>query len=279
MRKVNNIPILLLILGMLAGLGTALGGLLIEASPAHMPDTMVARVNEHYISREDYARALAGMVSDSDQPLTRKQRRHVLRRLIDEELLIQYGLDQGLVRSDRRVRANLVSAVLEAKSVDAETREISEAEAREFYLQNKAYFSRPQQLQVVILRVPDRSRAEQWRQQWLDQAADPFPADVQRLEHVPDDLIPIGKLRQLAGSTLTEMAMRLPAGQVSQPLALNNEWYLLRVKQRRDTTPAFAQVIEQVGAEIRRRNAERAVQLELEQLREIQEVVIAEDRI
>ena len=36
----------------------------------------------------------------------------VLDRMIDEELLGQRGLDLGLVRADRRVRADLVSAVI-----------------------------------------------------------------------------------------------------------------------------------------------------------------------
>ncbi|MDX1497634.1 MAG: peptidylprolyl isomerase [Salinisphaeraceae bacterium] len=281
MQQENKAGYGFLLLGLLAGLGLALYSLLATQESA-LPEGAVARVGDRYIGQEDYARALSAVVIDSEQPLSPEQRRRILNRLIDEELLIQYGQDQGLVRSDRRVRANLVSAVIAAKSIAAETRNISDAEARDFYNQNAAYFSRPQQLQVTVLRLPDDADAAAAKAAWaagasLDALQGQYGA--QQLSHVPASLLPVGKLRQLVGASLTAQAEAMPAGVVSAPVEINGRLHLLRVEQRVDAPVAFEQVVEQVKTEMRRREAEQALRAELDALRDELNVQIAEERL
>lgn len=262
---------------MLTGLAVALYSLLYDG-PGGLPDSAVARVNERYISQEDYARALAAVVADSSQALTAAQRRRVLERLIDEELLLQYGLQQGLAQSDRRVRANLISAVIDAKSVAAETRPITVEQARAFYEQNRAYFSRPHLLRVRVVRVSNEAAATTLRESWLSGEL-PSGTGLRVLDHVPDALQPPGKLRQLIGSTLTATAEQMREGDISQPVPIGDNWHLLKLLQRVESVPAFDAVMEQVKSEMRRRAAETAVAEALLRMREEQSVVIAQDRL
>src|SRR5262245_15749646 len=95
----------------LLGLGAALGPALATFDLLTVGDALtptpegVASVNGTAIREEDYERALAAFASDRRSPVEAGDRRHVLDRLIDEELLVQRGLDLGFSRSDRRVRA------------------------------------------------------------------------------------------------------------------------------------------------------------------------------
>lgn len=281
MMLTDKKPILVLLAGMVSGLMLAMYSLM-AGSPSDLPDGTVARVVKRHISQADYARALSAVVTDTGRPLSLAERRRVLDRLIDEELLIQYGLDQGLVRSDRRVRAHLVSAVIEAKSIQAETREVSDDEAREFYAANADYFTRPQQLKLRILRLVDASQAQTVASAWsggatLEELASTYQFDL--LAHLPHALIPLEKLAQLVGASLAQTASGLAVGQVSMPVMVNKHAHLLRVDQRLDAPVAYENVAEQVKAELRRREAEQALRQELDLLRRELDVRIAEERL
>lgn len=268
-------------LGMMLGLILALVSLL-ASGPTELPEGAVALVAQRPISQEEYARALSAVVTDSGRALTAAERRRILDRLIDEELLIQYGLDQGLVRSDRRVRAHLVSAVIEAKSIEAEIREISDAEARVFYQANVNYFVQPQQLKLRVLRLMDANQGPAIARAWsgdveLAELAEAYV--FERLNHLPHALLPVGKLRQLIGASLTDAALRLTVGQVSAPVMINQRAHLLRVDERINVPARYEQLSELVKAEMRRREAEQALRQELDMLRGEMDVRIAEDRL
>lgn len=278
----NKSSQIILVLGMLLGLAAALFSLVYNTEQSGLPDAAMAKVGERYISQEDYARAVAGVVADSGQTLSTAQRRRVLERLIDEALLLEYGLQQGLAHSDRRVRANLVSAVIEAKSVEAETRLITEDEARAFYADNRHYFKRAQQLQVELLLLESADGADVMRAAWqngvaVEQLQREYGA--RKLSHVPDALLPLGKLQQLVGASLAEAAVAVPEEEISHLVAVQGKSYLIHVKQRVDVAPAFAEVKSVVEAEMRRRGAEAAVRQALDSLRVELDVVIAEERL
>src|SRR5690606_22159228 len=78
----------------LLGLGAALGLVLATAellalggTRSSLPSAAVASVGGTPIRRDDYERALAALASDRRTPLDDADRRHVLDRMIDEELL------------------------------------------------------------------------------------------------------------------------------------------------------------------------------------------------
>ncbi len=50
--------------------------------------------------------------------LTDNDRALVLERLIEEELLVQHGLTEGIMRSDRRLRGAMIESLIEGVTVE-----------------------------------------------------------------------------------------------------------------------------------------------------------------
>ena len=167
---------LVLALGALAGLAMAgLGILESEAPPPRgVPEDAVATVDGRAITVVQYRRALAAMASDRrEQQLDDELRQHVLERLIDEELLVQRGLELGLSARDPRVRADLGSAVIGLITARAETRARApdQATLRGFYERQRGFFARPPRVRVQQAWFVDRAGAEAGRTAW--QAGEP----------------------------------------------------------------------------------------------------------
>src|SRR5205085_9008771 len=100
-------------------------------------------------------RALDALVTDRRTPLAEADQRRVLDRLIDEELLVQRGLDLGLVRRDRRVRSDIVASVVESVVAEATTRQPSDAEVQQFFAEHRDSFLRPGRVRLrqILVRV------------------------------------------------------------------------------------------------------------------------------
>ena len=120
MKRSDQLSLKLLALA--AATGIALGGL--EANgwwqdSRSLPMDSAARVNHTEIRQLDYQRALGLMASGKRSPLTEEDRILVLERLIQEELLVQYGIAQDLLRTDRKVRSAVLQSVLAGLDIQA----------------------------------------------------------------------------------------------------------------------------------------------------------------
>ena len=120
MKRSDQLSLKLLALA--AATGIALGGL--EANgwwqdSRSLPMDSAARVNHTEIRQLDYQRALGLMASGKRSPLTAEDRILVLERLIQEELLVQYGIAQDLLRTDRKVRSAVLQSVLAGLDIQA----------------------------------------------------------------------------------------------------------------------------------------------------------------
>ena len=120
MKRSDQLSLKLLALA--AATGIALGGL--EANgwwwdSRSLPRDSAARVNHTEIRQLDYQRALGLMASGKRSPLNAEDRILVLERLIQEELLVQYGIAQDLLRADRKVRSAVLQSVLAGLDVQA----------------------------------------------------------------------------------------------------------------------------------------------------------------
>src|SRR6266446_3398750 len=126
---------LLLALGALSGIAVAASGLLRNGldNRSALPSGAVARINGQIIRVADYERVVAGLADDRRDGIDDAQRRRVLDRLIDEELLIQRGLELGFARQDRKVRADLTAAVIASVLTEHEDLQPADAELQAFY--------------------------------------------------------------------------------------------------------------------------------------------------
>ena len=279
----------LLALGAALGLAAAAVGLLRsgagDLSRVELSLGVVASVNGEPVRLDAYRRALAALASDRRDPLEAEDRRRVLDRMIDEELLVQRGLELGLARHDRRVRADLVQAVIASVLADADERPPSDTEIAELYQENRDYFTRPGRLhdrQLLVrgedepaweraLRAAERLRLGEA----LDRVADELGDS--EIAPLPDDLLPAAKLRDYLGPSALRTALDLEPGEVSDPVsAAGGLRVLLLVRREPAQAPPLAEVEDQVRVEWRRRAGDRALQSYLDGLRESGDVRIAE---
>ena len=223
----------------------------------------VASVNGTPISREKYLSHLQALAADKKDPMTEADARFVLERIIEEELLVQRGLEVGLVDSDRRTRAAIVEAMISMTTADAESKQPTKEDIENFYENNRAYFSGSASLRVQQWVVTDQDSAEQLRQRLND------GEDVSELRekvsmpavmNPPNALLPLAKLREYIGPTAAENLARQEPGFVSEPQSYGSGYRLFHLLERRAAeAPALESIRDQVEAELVRRRGDQSL--------------------
>ena len=260
----------LLVAGVCLGLLLALGAALLE-SGIDLPtdNTVAARVNGTVISKEEYQRAVEAVAGDKRNPITGKIRADILERLIEEELLVQRGLDIGLLESDRDVRKSIVNAMLTYVVASHSGHVPTEDEITAFYDQNKAYFAVTERVHAKRIYVSgaDSSYAAKRLHHILqklragdafDQIAEIFSDKI--IPTLPDAPLPAKKLRDYLGPTLTEAVLALEAGAVTEPIRSGGGFHILyAVSVQKGATPPLDNVRNQVVMEYKRRTDEAAL--------------------
>ncbi len=271
-----------LALGAGAGLVCAAVGLLLSgADGGSLPTNAAATVNGVVIRLAAYERAVEALAADRRGAIGPEERRHVLDRMLEEELLVQRGLALGLARHDRRVRGDIVSAVIELVVSQADDAEPDAEAVRAFYAENRDYFARTERLLVRSLLVRGeplrseeeaRARAEQASARLRageDWAAVEQALGDSQIAPVPYDLLPPAKLREYLGPTSTRTAATLDVGAVSDPQRAASGYRVLQLLERAPGfAPPLAEVESEVRAEMRRRAGDRALREYLDDLRD-----------
>lgn len=274
-------PRLLLAIGAAVGIGLAALDLVgARRDAAQLPDDAVALIDDVPILRADYERALAALAADRRTPLDAGDRRRVLDRLVDEELLVQRGLELGLARHDRRVRADIVTSVVESVVSEAATREPTTAEVEAFFAEHGDLFQRAGRVRVrqILVRVSAsvddataQARAREAARRLRDGAD--FATVARELGDVPVAELPAGKirpetLREYLGPTVATTALDLPLQTPSDPVRSAAGYHVVEVLEREPAaTPELAEIDEQVRAELRRRNQDEALRAYVDRLR------------
>lgn len=266
--------------GALMGIGLAFYGLVSDevARRDALGASVAAKVNDRLISREAYRTHLDRLAADKRNAMTADDRAHVLERIIEEELLIQRGVEIGLVSRERAVRAAIVQAMVNAIIADTLTMDVPESDLIDFYDKNGRYFVGAAQIHIrsLLIRKGDDAsvsykRAAAAHQALLDGAS---VADVRtqygdaQIVRAPDSLLPAAKLRDYVGPTVLSAALLLDAGDVSDIVETPTAYHLFRViGMERAAIPPLDQVREQVVAEFRKRAGDQALRDYLEWLK------------
>jgi hypothetical protein len=282
-----------LVLALGAGLGIAVAASGLFASGGArgraLPPGVVVRVNDALVRRDDYERSVNALERDRRDGAGPEERRYVLDRLIDEELLVQRGLELGLARQDGRVRRDLTAAVIDAVVAEHEDARPGDAELDAFYERERDFFARPGRLRVrqVWCRADqgaDATAAEERARQAADRLrAGEDPATVRAAlgdEDVappPDALLPPAKLLEYLGPTALHTALDLEAGAVSDPVRSATGYHVIQVVEREEEwVPPRTEIADEVLAEYRRRAGERALRAYLDGLRARAEIQVAQ---
>ena len=276
-----------LIVGALTGL--VIAGL--AALPQHREieaEGAIAKVNDRHIDRTEYAAAYQALVSDTTTAPSLADKRMTLDRLIEEELLVQRGLEIGLLEGDRSVRKAVARAVIQFAIAQNEAAPVSEEDLRNHYQENLSRFTPADRLQVerLFIRATDDPQAVAARLEAVRTAlrqGDPFGDVAARLGDpilppVPRTLLPRAKMIDYLGPDLTRAASYLPAGSISDALKSKNGWqFLYVVANQKGTPPPFEALRAQIGESLQHQRDDAALRNYIDWLRARADVDLAED--
>ena len=213
-----------------AGLGIALAAVGIVGSrdtPAAAPAGAVAVVNGQPVSREIFARLVAAVAEERKSvTLDAETRSRLLERMLDEELLLQRGVELELHRFEPTARRAIVAALIASVTADAEAVDPDSKRLRDFYTENTELFKRPGRISLDAAFVSTEARPDAEARRMAEEIArrlrvgDPFDEVHAALADSPVARLPSGPLsietvRQYLGPTVAQGANRLAVGAVS----------------------------------------------------------------
>jgi hypothetical protein len=273
-------------LGAAVGLALAVWGALAPVGSARLSPGAMARVNRVEISLEAFRFAAARLASGRHAALTERDRRWVVDQLINEELLVQRGVEVGLLESDTMVRKAIANAVLDRVFADAAAVTPSEGKLRAFYEAYKARFARPARIRVQQIYFSGANAAARDRaKQAYDALAHGMPFGIAQQRYadpnsdpIPDAMIPLHELRDRAGPKLTNAALALNPGAISRPIESSSGYHILYVADfEPERIPSYETIRSQVEDEFRRRAPDDALQELLDGLRRNANIALAPD--
>jgi parvulin-like peptidyl-prolyl isomerase len=266
------------------GTGAAIG-ILLAAAGALAPTVrdvsgnVVARINGKAIITPDVDFALARLSDGNHEAVTPEERSAALQWLIDQELLIQRGVEIGLLDSDLTVRKAIAGAMIDTLVVSVLDKEPTEEELQTFYTSHRAVFTIPARVHVQYISCRgdgDRQRALEQAEQASAALAHGLSFQEARARYsdqdtiaLPDALLPLNVLRRLLGPTLTDAVVSMEAGDISPPLPSPAGYHILHLVERQpEQIQPFETVRQQVAAEYFRRGRDDALQHSLDDLRQ-----------
>jgi hypothetical protein len=265
-------PESLLAVGVLAALLLAIGGVVEDS--AGLPETAVASVNGQLLGRDNLDRLLERLEQQTGRPVGPAERAEVLSRLVDEELLLQQGLQLDIPRAEARLRSLIVQEVIRQAVAGSAALPVDEQALIDFHAANRGYFLRPERLSLRAFLLPDAEAAARLADAL---AADPqaTPAGVTQDPALPAGSVSAAKLADYTGSPLAgRVASLAVGGTLREPLGEGRGVRVLQLLAREPgTDPAFAEIRAQVETEFRRRRDEAALQEYVEGLREAARIV------
>ena len=285
----------LLLLAALIGLLLAVLAALPQMSQPLVNDGIVVRVNDRHIDRTEYARAYKALLDDKRKAPTQADKKLALDRLIEEELLVQRGLEIGLIDGDTNVRKAVASAVIEFVLAQNGTAAASALDLQNFYQANKARFTPAARLQVerIFVRQFDGTGNKLVDDETIAQKLDNIRTALrngQNFTHVAtmmgDDILPPlprimlvrNKMYDYLGTQLTDMAAQLPAGAISDAIADGAGWHFLRIVRNQPArAPEFATIQPQIEAAFSRQRDDASLRDYLNWLKKRANIIYAED--
>jgi hypothetical protein len=254
-----------LVAGALAGLLAAGFGILRQADSGNvLPTNALARVNEQIISRDNYDRALArlGTNSTSDDAGA-----WVLQRLVDDELLVQRGLELGMAQSDSAVRNAIIDSLIASVTAEADAASPGDEELQQYLSENADRFSFVASLSVAAWRTNDEAVAQSFVNALRNDSSTTTSDTIGPIPDLPPGLMPVEVLRDFLGPGITAAAADMPVGS-SAIFARRGRWLVVQVLEKESAVVTDLSAIRnRVLLDYRRSLADRTLRDYIDDLR------------
>ncbi|HSO39442.1 MAG TPA: peptidylprolyl isomerase [Labilithrix sp.] len=269
--------------GAALGIALAARGVVRPARAASgLPADVVALVGDVPVTEAEYVRAVGAVEADRrDHRADPELRRHVLDRLIEEELLVQAAIALGLPTRDPRLRGQIASAMLDGVVGEPAPAPSDEA-LRAFHASHGASFTRRGRVRIEALFFQGNeatTRAEGALARLV--GGEPFAvvasdADPSALP-IPSGALPLAKLAEYVGPSAAQTIGALAVGGVTTPLTGPHGTWVARLVARQDGEVAtYEEVRSEVLADWRREEDDRRLRRWLDQRRTATRVVVRE---
>lgn len=295
----NRRSFTLLGLGAIVGLCIAGYGLFTAAGTATrtVPPEYVALINQRPIYRSDYLAQLQTTFSVSYDEATAEQKQKVLDDMINEELLVQRGLEVDLASYDPDVRNALVSGVELQMYADVLAKQPTDEELKAYYEQHREQYSSLGVLQLrdLVLNVESGENTDAFNKRAQDvvaalRAGKSIDSVIQQYQ-LRDSLhlqqggkADVGDIFEFAAEANLPRAVflaskKLQAGMVSDPVPVDGEGtHVVVMLKRRQSEPLdFEAVRSRVWTDIKNAEQEKVRKSTLTYLRSKSEILTGKE--
>ncbi len=263
-----------LVAGALAGLLAAGFGILRQAdSGSELPANAVARVNDQIIGRDNYDRALARLGTNSTSS---DETAWVLQRLVEDELLVQRGLELGMAQSDSAVRNAIIDSLIASVTGEADAASPGDEELQQYLSDNADRFSYTASLSVAAWQSNDDAVAQSFVTELRNggnvtttDAIDPVP-------DLPPGLMPVEVLGDYLGPGIAAAAAEMPVGS-SAVFARRGRWLVVQILEKKSAVVTdLGTIRNRVLLDYRRNLADKTLQDYLDDLHRRADVVVVQ---
>lgn len=263
-----------LIAGALAGLLAAGFGILRQADSGNeLPANAVARVNGQIVSRNNYDRALARLGTNSTSV---DKAAWVLQRLVEDELLVQRGLELGMAQSDSAVRNAIIDSLIASVTAEADAASPGDEELQQYLSDNADRFSYTASLSVAAWQTNDDAVAQSFVAKLRNGSNVTTSDAIGPIPDLPPGLMPLELLRDYLGPGVAAAAADMPVGS-SAVFARRGRWLVVQVLEKKSAIVTdLGTIRNRVLLDYRRSLADQTLQDYLDDLRRRADLIVAQ---
>lgn len=219
-----------LFLGATVGLLAAAYGILRQdASVAPLPETAIARVNGSVISRDIYDRVLA-QSSFAEEESTQAGAT-LIENLVNEELLLQRGIELGMAESDSAVRTAIIGSLVASVTAEADAANPTDEDLLTYLSDNAERFSYTARLGISAWQTDDEKVAQSFAESLRVSADSTPPPGVEQIPEIPATPQAIELFRESLGPGIAAAAANMPIGS-NAVFARRGRWLIVRVNDK-----------------------------------------------
>ena len=193
----------------------------------------VALVNDMTISEDQYIKYISTLgidvIDENDEELLEI----VLEKMIEEELLLQKGIELELHKFDIQIRKAIIQQVINSVLLQNEE-EVTEKELREYYKNNKKKYQLSKLIHLDIIFL--NSQREEDVNLLLEAISTIGFEDSKKQFHqelffsIPNRLISVKDCNQLLGNNICKDIFELNLNDISNPIKYENGFLLIQIR-------------------------------------------------